>query len=91
MSDDYTTGTYARMVMRDGAKRVTRYVRIITESATGPNVGQRVTRDGDTWEKESADTVAREVVVWMPGDVIRRTDMRMSMTYGTLVEAVRRD
>lgn len=83
---EYAKGQYARLTLRDDhGKRIVRYVQVLSET---PDLcmGQRVTRDGDTWERETADAIQREVIAWAPGDVISRTDLALSMWYGTLVE-----
>jgi hypothetical protein len=85
--DTYARGAYARLVLRgDDGKRITRYVKVARESADGLCIGERVTKDGNRWERETSTAVQVGVVAWMASDVIKRTDLRLSMRYATLVE-----
>ena len=85
--DTYARGDYARLVLRgDDGRRVTRYVKVARDTADGLCIGERVTKDGNRWERETATAVHVGVVAWTPADVIKRTDMRLSLRYGTLVE-----
>lgn len=86
MQAERTTDTYARLVLagNDG-KRTTRYVRVVKDGAMC--VGERVTRDGERWERETTQATQVEVIMWTPDDVVTRTDLVMDYHYGTLVEA----
>jgi len=85
---DYSRGSYARLVLRgsDGTRQ-TRYVKVESANADGMHIGQRVTKDGDTWERVTRDAVRREIIVWTAADLIAYQPLRLSLRYGTLVEA----
>ena len=84
-ADQFTSARYARIVLRgEAGKRQTRYVKIAQDGALSS--GLRVTADGDTHERRVPGGVAHEQIVWTPADVITRTEMRMSLHYGRLVE-----
>lgn len=89
MDNDYSRGSYARLVLRgqDG-RRQTRYVKLQSMSDGGMHIGQRVTKDGETWERVTPEAVEREVIVWTPADLISYQPLRLSLRYGTLVKAV---
>jgi hypothetical protein len=78
--------TYAKLTLANGdGTRSVKYVKV--ERDGDICVGTRVTKHGDTWERETATAVQRETVVWTPADVIKRVDLTFDFDHGTLVAA----